>query len=406
MVSEIENLKNLLISKQKRLNSLLELTKAINNNFSKAALMKLFEFVLFGELKIQKIALFLKEDLWNIEINEGNVEVTNKINVEEDLLKFQVIQNITNFPGNTFKDFDYLIPIVNKDNVLAYVLIGAIQLNPLDSIDEMLKYIETVANFVVVSLENKRLFEVKIEQERVRKDVELASQVQNMLIPSELPQNEFFDVAGHYQPHGSIGGDYYDFLSIDENVWAFCMCDVSGKGISAGMLMANVQAQLRSTLSKYDSLEQLIDHLNFKLFEITNGERYVTMFLGVYDVSTRLLKYVNAGHNPVLLYQDGEISSLTKGCTILGAFENVFKFEVGKIYIEKEAFLLAYTDGLSELENEANEPYGEERLEQFILQNVNVNSAEMVALLNKELVKFKGNRDYNDDISVLACRFH
>lgn len=404
-MQEKEDLKNLIITKQKKLNSLLELTKAINNNFSKAALLKLFEFVLNGELNIERIALFVRGEEWVIEINEGNIEVVNKINVKEDLLKFQVIQNVSRFPGDTYKGFEYLIPIVNKKNILAYVLIGGFNLKELDSIDQTLNFIETVANFIIISLENKRLFKVQLEQERVSKEVELASQVQNMLIPSELPHNEFYDVAGHYQPHGSIGGDYYDFISIDESKVAFCICDVSGKGISAGMLMANVQAQLRSMLNKYDSLEQLVDVLNFKLFEITKGERYVTMFLGVFDLNTRELRFVNAGHNPIILHQNNEIVDLKKGCTILGAFDQLPMIEAGKIILEKNAFVLCYTDGLNELENELEEMFGNERLNTFVFQNHDINSQDFVKKLTEELIKFKGDNDYNDDVSVLACKF-
>lgn len=404
-MQEEENLKNLIISKQKKLNALLELTKAINNNFSKAALLKLFEFVLVGELSIGKIALFVREEDWVVEINQGNEAVVSKIDVKNDLIKFQVIQNVSRFPDEIFKGFEYLIPVVNKKNILAYVLVGDFNLKELDSIDETLSFIETVASFIIVSLENKRLFKIQLEQESVNKEVELASQVQNMLIPSELPKNELYDVAGHYQPHGTIGGDYYDFISIDESNIAFCICDVSGKGISAGMLMANVQAQLRSMLNKYNSLEQLIDHLNFKLFEITKGDRYVTMFLGLYDSNTRVLKYVNAGHNPIILHQSGEIVDLKLGCTILGAFDNIYKLEVGSVVLEKDAFILCYTDGLSELENELSEMYGNERLNTFVFHNYQLESQDFVNRLNEDLIKFKGERDYNDDVSVLVCKF-
>lgn len=403
--NDIEDYRKLLSAKQGRIDSLLELTKAVNSNFSKSALLKLLEFILIDRFKLQKYALFMHEEGWELIINEGNVAVANKLTVGEDLLKFGVVQDVRKYPTNLFEDFNFIIPISHKKIHLAYLLVGDMEIGKLESLDENLKFLETICSFIVISLENKRLFKAQLEQERISKDLELASQVQNMLIPSELPNNEHMNIAAYYKPHGGIGGDYYDFISLDESNVVFCMCDVSGKGISAGMLMANFQAQLRSLINKYDSLEQLIDHLNYKLFEITKGERYITMFLGMYNFSNKKLRYVNAGHNPTLLHQNDEIVVLDSGCTILGAFDNLPRITPGEVILEKDAIVFCYTDGLTELENDLGEQYGMERLNSFLFQHATLDVNVIVQKLQEDMTAFKGENDYNDDVSVLVNRF-
>lgn len=408
MDSTLENkfLKKLLTSRQGQINALLELTKAVNSNFSKGALLKLFEFILIDQFNINKMVLFLREEEWEVHLNIGNEKIANKIDVHTDLIKFGVVQDVRNYPKDTFKHFDFIIPSVHKKTPLAYLLIGGMRIEEYDSVDDNLKFIDTICSFIVSSLENKRLFKMQLEKEKINKEMELASQVQNMLIPTDLPKNEYLSVAGFYQPYSGIGGDYYDFISIDDYNVAFCMCDVSGKGISAGMLMANFQAQLRSLVNKYSSLEQLVDHLNFKMFEITQGNRFITMFLGFFDFTNRKLKFINAGHNPSLLFQNGEIISLNDGCTIIGAFDNIPRITVGEIVLEKNALILSYTDGLSELEDELGNQFGIDKLNEFLFKNGHLNEDQIIDNLIESLHDFKGDKDFNDDISVLINRFY
>lgn len=404
-IKEIEQYKSMLATKEAQLASLLEVTKAVKNNFSKVALLRIFEYVLRAQLKIGKLAIFVQFEEWELIVNEGNKQTTNKLDVERDLLKFGMLQNVSKYPGDTFEGFEYLMPIVHKKTPLAYLLIADFSQDVKDSVDDKLKFIETVANFILVSLENKRLFKSQIEQEKINKEMELAAQVQSMLIPKVLPQNQFIEVAGHYQPHGTIGGDYYDLISIDDWHLAFCMCDVSGKGLSAGMLMSNVQANLRALVYKDFPLDQLVDHLNYKIYETTQGERYVTMFLAQYDFGNRMLSYINAGHNPSLVILNGDVALLEKGSTILGAFDSLPTIEKQSIFVEKNTLLVSYTDGVTELENENGEMFGMDRLTDFCIKNQTLSVDDFKVKLIKLLEQFKGENDYNDDFSFMVFRF-
>lgn len=156
---------------------------------------------------------------------------------------------------------------------------------------------------------------------------------------------------------------------------------------------------------KYDSLEQIVDYLNFKLFEITQGDKFITMFLGRYDYETRNLEYVTAGHNISYLIQNDEIIELKKGSTLLGAFDNLPKIEVGREQIDENGVLFTYTDGLTEQENELKQMYGEENLVKFLLNNDKTDMQELVENLQIEISKYKGELPYGDDVSVLAMKF-
>ena len=405
-MNDIKNLQSILSAKQNQLNSLLEITKAVNNNFSGAALLKIFEYVLRAQLRVQKLAFFiLGNEEWELVINVGNEVNALKIDVENDLAKFGVLQNVSKFPDEKFNGFDYLMPIVHKKNRLAYLLLGDLISDKSESIDDKLRFIETISNFITISLENKRLFKQQLKQEGLNKEMELAGQVQAMLIPSEFPKNKYIEVAGQYQPHGTIGGDYYDVISIDDNHLVLCMCDVSGKGLSAGMLMANFQANLRSLVYKDFPLDQLVDHLNYKIYQTTKGDRYITMFLSIFDFSNRTLYYVNAGHNPPILIMNGDVHKLSGGCIILGAFDTLPSFEKQSIYLEKNAILITYTDGVTELENEHEEMFGMDRLIDFTLKNSELDVETFKNKLTNTLVDFKGEKDYNDDFSLLITKF-
>ena len=169
--------------------------------------------------------------------------------------------------------------------------------------------------------------------------------------------------------------------------------------------MANFQAQLRSLVNKYDSLEQLVDFLNYKMFEITGGDRYITMFLAIYDSSSRQLKYVSAGHNPTILIQNGELYKLDEGCTIIGAFESLPQISSGQIFIEQNAITMCYTDGLTELENELGEQYGFDRLCEFVFKHIEQDVDDIMDTLKIEMDTFRGAKEFNDDVCILLNRF-
>ncbi len=404
-----EELLRMLAVKQNQINSLLEVTKAVNNNYSKHAIFRIFEFILRAQFNVSKILLFArtsKDGEWSCAMEHNASSSKEHIDVTRDLERFQYIQKITNFPFEGFNEFDLLIPISHKKEPLAYLLLGCpLFEEEIETANDQVKLIETLANIIVVSLENKRLFKRQLEQSQLKKEMDLAAEVQQLLIPTVLDISPSIEAYGHYEPHGEIGGDYYDFLQYSDHEYALCICDVSGKGLSAGMLMSNFQANLRALISREYPLEQIVDMLNFKIREITKSARFITMFLGVYDTERHIMRYINAGHNPPILLQNGEQKLLKEGCPLLGALTSLPNITIGEVAIEPGSMLFMYTDGLIEIENEQGEMYDLNSLQET-LQASSIKSPDKIA--KHVLMKadsFRGEQPYPDDLSLLVCKF-
>ncbi len=402
---KVAHLERLLTVKQLQINSLLEVSQAINNNFSTSALFRIYEFILRAQMGIQRLLVFIKNDKWDCVCNSGISDLYREINVDVDLQSFRNIATINVARNEKLKEFDVIIPVHHKDTALAYVLIGDLKTDDNDSIEEKLKFIQTITNIVIVAVENKKLFNNQIQQEVMRKELEFAAKMQSMLIPSDLPNNEKVEMASVYLPHHDIGGDYYDCLELSETEMLFCIGDISGKGIAAALLMANFQANLRAEMNKLEDLAEFTQYLNVKVNQITKGEKFITLFLGVYNSETRVLRYVNAGHNPPLLLKDGTISELDKGCTLLGMFEELPVIRVGKEKIPEGAVLINYTDGLIDFENGTGEYFSQERLESFLINNGNLQMDDFNKKLLKYVSDFKGEGLFIDDITILSIRF-
>ncbi|CAN5295328.1 hypothetical protein BH09BAC1_BH09BAC1_12770 [soil metagenome] len=402
---KVAHLERLLTVKQLQINSLLEVSQAINNNFSTSALFRIYEFILRAQMGIQRLLVFIKNDKWDCVCNSGISDLYRDINVDIDLHSFRNIATINVARNEKLKEFDVIIPVHHKDIALAYVLIGDLKTDDNDSIEEKLKFIQTITNIVIVAVENKKLFNNQIQQEVMRKELEFAAKMQSMLIPSDLPNNEKVEMASVYLPHHDIGGDYYDCLELSDTEMLFCIGDISGKGIAAALLMANFQANLRAEMNKLEDLAEFTQYLNVKVNQITKGEKFITLFLGVYNSETRILRYVNAGHNPPLLLKDGQISELDKGCTLLGMFEELPVIRIGREKLPEGAVLINYTDGLIDFENGSGEYFSQERLESFLVNNGNLQMDDFNKKLLKYVSDFKGEGLFIDDITILSVRF-
>lgn len=263
---------------------------------------------------------------------------------------------------------------------------------------EALSLLKTILIFIYLDSIKK----IKLDQELLKKDLEIAAKMQGLLIPKELFKNDSFNAVGLYKPNYLIGGDYYDVISINENKIAFCIADISGKGINAAILMANFQAILKSILVREFAVEQAIDILNHKVFEITKGEKFITLFLGIYNTNNKRLVYANCGHNPIGFSTDSHFEWLDKGTTILGAFETLPFIEVGKLYIEHPSKLFLYTDGILNLKNEQNQYLSLFDLENLIYTHSKNQSIEdTLHLFESKIQQIDVEENLKDDISLL-----
>ncbi len=388
-------------------NRLLEITQAINNNIPIADLFNLYKGMLTWEMRIEKFALFTRhEDLWVCVTSAGIEDKELAINIEDYFPLYQRRQTITEPEHDLLKNFSVVIPVYHKDYAIAYTFLGSDVLDDPDQhAYDPVSLISAITNIIAVAIENKRLFKRQLGQERMKREIELAVQVQNMLIPGELPNNENYEFSGIYQPHEGVGGDYYDFFEVGSGVVAFCIADISGKGIAAALLMSNFQANLQTLVHrKYLSVKKFANRLNSLVLRTTKGDKFITFFLARYHVRKKRLRYLCAGHNPPFMYSQGKVHRLDKGCTILGIFPQLPEIEFGEIFLEDDALFLLYTDGLTDLQNDEDEYFDDKKVEEFIIENNELNSSDFNEKLMKEVNEFKGERSFPDDISVLTGR--
>jgi sigma-B regulation protein RsbU (phosphoserine phosphatase) len=391
-----------------KLNSLLDITTAINSNKDVRELTRLFEFIVKEQLGYDKFVLFNKQEEWNCLLRVGFRGKVKNIDVVAELGRFQEITFIESSQSKLLNDFDVIIPVFHNDVALAYLLIEATESDGNNNkVLNYMSFIQTLANIIVVAIENKRMTKVGIRQESLKKELEVASAMQQLLFPSDLPTNTRMDISAMYKPRHEVGGDYYDFIPLGDDEYIICIADVSGKGVSAAMLMANFQATLR-TLFQYQrfDMQSLIEELNKKVMNSAKGEKFITFFIAHYDATTRKMNYVNAGHNHPFLTNGTTVIDLDQGTIGLGMLEELPFINVGETQLSPNTTMVLYTDGVVELENESEEFFGSERLVQLVKSYYPLGMDDMNSLIFSKLNEWKGPLELVDDTAIFSCRFY
>lgn len=304
--------------KQLQLSSLLEITQAINQNFSAHQLFSIYKFVLRTQLKIRKMALFVADSIWSTPMSYGVPAETEDLDVHKYMIHLKDITFVDGAFPEIFQHFNTIIPVVHKNKPLAFALIGDVSVTDNQLKNDLIPFVQTLTNIIVVAIENKKFAREQIRQEGIKIELELAAQMQNMLIPETLPSDKDLEMHAAYIPHQEIGGDYYDCIRINDDELIFCMSDVSGKGIPAALLMSNFQANLHALVRTTHSLVELVHELNSKVIASAKNEKFITLFIGKYNRITRELSFINAGHNPPVLVDAEETMYLKDGTTEIG----------------------------------------------------------------------------------------
>ncbi|MGI9545392.1 MAG: PP2C family protein-serine/threonine phosphatase [Cyclobacteriaceae bacterium] len=391
--------------KELELNALLEITQAINNNLPQESLYKIYDFTLRANLKIKQLALYVKDEDWVCKVNYGtSIDFTN-ITLDDSFLDFKKIKKIRGkerYMG--FNEFDMVIPVSHKDQVLAFVFVGGL-LDDEESEVADTNFLQVLSNIILVAIENKKLARQQLQQEALSKELEIARGVQELLFPESLPYDSDLQIIANYLPHQDVSGDYYDYIKINDDQFLLGIADVSGKGIPAAILMSNFQATLRTMARHTVDLKEIITELNYQTIHNARGEHFITFFVAIVDLKNKSVYYANAGHNPPLFKADNQpLQMLELGTTILGIFDPLPFLRVGKLEYEKELLFFSYTDGLTETFNETGEPF---EIEPLIEMVESYRDPELIPLHENILIavdQHKGINTYHDDITMLSCR--
>jgi len=388
-----------------KLDSLLDITLSINANLPIEALLAKYESILRNDLGIGKILIFKRSAQWECLLNGGFPKHFESLDVESRLLGYDEITYVS--AGMNFEGVDIIVPVYNNNVHLAFLLIGDIEEEGegMSPVIKHLNFIQTISSIIIVAVENIRLHKESLRQEAMKKELELAARMQKMLIPDNrhMPRDPSIVVNGFYFPHYEVGGDYYDCIRLSDTKTALCIADVSGKGMSAAILMSNFQATLRALLTADIDLAFLVNKLNSVVVSNAAGEKFITFFIARYDNKSKVLEYINAAHNPPILYntQTREVKHFDSSCVGIGMLDEIPEVSKTDIMITGYNKLVCYTDGLSELKGDDGNEIGTREIIRHISNH------EPVEQNIRAMLKFLGIPDTNpwlfDDVSIIAA---
>ncbi|HEX5131838.1 MAG TPA: GAF domain-containing SpoIIE family protein phosphatase [Candidatus Krumholzibacteria bacterium] len=253
-------------------------------------------------------------------------------------------------------------------------------------------------------IENARLYEEEKALAGMKEQVKLAAQIQHDLLPKSAPRIPGYDLAASSTAAQMVGGDYYDFIRVTEGRWALVLGDVSGKGLPASLLMANLQATLRGQTALDTPVGETIARSNRLIFESTDPEKFATLFTGMLDVGTHSLHFCNAGHeNPILLRADGRVDRLATGGMALGVLED-FPYQQGEDAMGAGDVLVIYSDGIPDAVNEFDSPFGEERLLACIRESAAGSAEEIMRRVVTAVRDHEQGAEQIDDLTIIVVK--
>lgn len=253
-------------------------------------------------------------------------------------------------------------------------------------------------------LENARLYEEEKAFLSLKKELKLAGDIQRKLLPDSLPDIPGYEIFATNKPAKSVGGDYYDFLSLSDERLAFCIGDITGKGMPAAMLMANLQATFRSQIHVDEECSICMSRTNTLLFQNTETTKFATMFYGILDIKTGRIEYTNAGHDCPILFQENQSSEeLESTGLILGIHENS-DYSTGQTQLDPGDVLLLFSDGINEAMNSDLEMYGLERTKIAVQKNQEKHVSEIAKNLLQDIKSHTGNATQSDDITLIIIK--
>lgn len=270
------------------------------------------------------------------------------------------------------------------------------------------KSLQAFADYAAVALENAKLIAESIEKERMEKELDVARDIQRKILPDRVPETEHLKTSALFIPAFEVGGDYYDFFRLDNSRLGFVVADVSGKGISAAFIMAEVKGIFESLSKLLTNPRELLIKVNDVLKDSLDRKNFVTVIYGIIDETTGLLIFARAGHTPALLCSKNKIEKLQPGGIGIGldyssGFANTLK-EM-QIVLANEDIIAFYSDGIPEAKNASDEDFGYERFEKIILENRNKNLDQISNALMKELSLFSKDHSQHDDITLVLFKW-
>lgn len=408
MIHDLKNVNRVLDSRINRLSSLFELSKEFGILTEEERIGKLLTYSMLGNFPTSALAaLYIQENKVRVlqsthpkKFFTDNLQIFDIQQISSPLMEAEIELLLPVLHNLKYK---LAVPLVLQKETKGLLLLGG-KLDRTPYTNEDVEFISSIAGLAVVSLENRRLFRDALEKQKMEEELEIAKGIQRNLLPKEIPQLEGYDIAAFTVPSKHVGGDYYDMIWLNEKEINFSIADVSGKGVPASLLMASLQAFLKSVCKQGFAIDTATNLINDLVVENTSDGRFITFFWGTLNPETRMFTYVNAGHNPPLLIRDSKIQYLDKGGIILGVMKTIMPYDADEVQLMKDDVLVLFTDGVTEAKDVKDDEYGDSRLEQFIINNQQLSAGEIIHELLHDMHDFVQGYPQSDDITIMVLK--
>ena len=405
-ISELKEVNRMLDSRVNRLSSLFELGKEFGVLNEEVRISKLLVYSLLGHFLLSTYAVIILDEN-KLKILESTVprapllDIISHINIQsiEDVHDKNGIEK--DFPNLLKYNFELIIPMQLQGETRGLVMLGK-RINNIPYSATDIEFINSVGTLAIISLENKRLFQEALEKQKLEEELEIAKGIQRNLLPKEIPKLENFEISAVSISSKQVGGDYYDIIKAEDGRYFIGIGDVSGKGVPASLLMANLQAFLKSITKQGYDIAASTRIINDLVSENTTDGRFITFFWLLLNDQTKEITYVNAGHNPPLLIRDKKITYLEKGGMLLGVMKTFIPYESETIQLQKGDILILFTDGVTEAKNKNDDEFSDHLLEKILTQKTFSSSAEILNEVKSKIDEYVSGEPQSDDITMVT----
>ncbi len=416
MVLQLQEVNRKLDKRVQELNTLFEIGRELNSTLDIDKIVTLLSYAIMGEMMVNRCVVFLKKDN-NMELvsSKGHRSdadlntlrtkelLTALCNVRENIDLKQVKELLPWHRPLVQEGIRALVPMQLHDETQGVIAIGE-KIIPADYNPEEFEFLFTLGNEAMICLENARLFEEMLEKQRMEEELEIAREIQQNLLPKSCPNITGYDISAMNIPSQQVGGDYYDCIVQDDHHVCLAIADVSGKGIPASLLMANMQASLHATMDNTDDLCTKVAKINNMIYRNTGLDKFITFFCGVLNHATNEFISVNAGHNPpYLFHEDGSFELMEEGGLLLGMLSDM-QYKQQTTRLRSGDWIIMYTDGVSEAKNAADEDFEEHRIEAIVRAHLDVTADDMKNILYEGIQTFTKGMPQSDDITMIIVK--
>ena len=332
----------------------------------------------------------------------GKGLIGHVINTGESLVIPDVRLDSRYIPGRRQTKSEIVVPIKKNDRTIGALDVESDKLGTFNETD--LEILSFFADAASISIERAMLHTQILEKEKVEKQLQIAREVQSRLLPQNSPEVKGYEFTGLCIPTYQIGGDYFDYVRIDEDNVAVTVADISGDGIPAALIMTAYRALLRSHVKTYDNPSDLMHYLNNQLSDFTRKKDFVTAFYGILNAKNNTFSYTNCGHNPPLLFRtNGKVELLDLHGPTLCIMDNVI-FQTGKTKLNPGDQIVLYTDGVTEVFNDKKEEFGLDKLIDVIKPNIKMPVNDLLYKIIEETKNFSKSEYYKDDYTLVIVK--